>query len=187
MLSLLEDISIDFPFYFILSLIDVYKNTATRDKLIFPSVITRFLCHFSISFLEFPHFTVMSAIDVATIRRSEAQLKPRWPRTKTATPPASTAPSTSTPLSSTGGVTFETIMTQLVRMDACLDTLSDELCQVNTRVGRIALRQAIMGGFTAYTFPSPPASEDESDDGSSNDDTDRDEDASSPCDDEMST
>ena len=44
-----------------------------------------------------------------------------------------------------------------------------------------------MGGFTAYTFPSPPASEDESDDGSSNDDTDRDEDASSPCDDEMST
>ena len=78
-------------------------------------------------------------------------------------------------------------MTQLVRMDTCLDTLSDELCQVNTRVGRIALRQAIMGGFTAYTFPSPPASEDESDDGSSNDDTDRDEDASSPCDDEMST
>ena len=29
-------------------------------------------------------------------------------------------------------------MAQLVRMDACLDTLSDELCQVNTRVGRIA-------------------------------------------------
>ena len=79
LLSLLEDISIDFPFYFILSLIDVYKNTATRDKLIFPSVITRILRHFSISFPEFPHFTVMSAIDVATIRRSEAQLKPRWP------------------------------------------------------------------------------------------------------------
>ena len=128
LLSLLEDISLDFPFYFILSLIDVYKNTATRDKLIFPSVITRFLCHFSISFLEFPHFTVMSVIDVATVRRSEAQLKLRWPRTKTATPPASTAPSTSTPLSSAGGMTLETIMTQLVRMDACLDTLSDELC-----------------------------------------------------------
>ena len=29
-------------------------------------------------------------------------------------------------------------MAQLVCMDARLDTLSDELCQVNTRVGRIA-------------------------------------------------
>ena len=54
-----------------------------------------------------------------------------------ATPPASSAPSIFTPSSSTGGETFETIMAQLVRMDACLDTLSDELCQVNTRVGRI--------------------------------------------------
>ena len=51
------------------------------------------------------------------------------------TPPASSAPSTSTP-SSTGGVTLEAIMAKLVRMDARLDTLSDELCQVNTRVGR---------------------------------------------------
>ena len=55
-------------------------------------------------------------------------------------------------------------MAQLVRMDAHLDTLSDELCQVNTRVGRIAQRQAAMGGFTTYS-PSPPTSEDESDDG----------------------
>ena len=31
LLSLLGDISIDFPSYFILSLIDVYKDTATRD------------------------------------------------------------------------------------------------------------------------------------------------------------
>ena len=41
LLSLLEDISIDFPSHFILSLIDVYKDTTTRDKLIFPSAITR--------------------------------------------------------------------------------------------------------------------------------------------------
>ena len=53
-------------------------------------------------------------------------------------PPASTAPSTSTPSSSTGGVTLEAIMAQLMRIDARLDTLSDELCQVNTRVGLIA-------------------------------------------------
>ena len=50
-------------------------------------------------------------------------------------------------------------MAQLVLMDARLDTLSDKLCQVNTRVGRIARQQAVIGGFTAYTSPSPPASE----------------------------
>jgi len=52
-------------------------------------------------------------------------------------PPTSTAPSTSAPLSFVGGVTFEAIMAQLVRMDVRLNTLNDELCQVNTRVGRI--------------------------------------------------
>ena len=31
-------------------------------------------------------------------------------------------------------------MAQLERMDARLDTLSDELCQVNTRAGRITPR-----------------------------------------------
>ena len=44
------------------------------------------------------------------------------------TPPASNAPSTSAPSSTAGGVTLEAIMAQLVRMDARLDTLSDELC-----------------------------------------------------------
>ena len=46
LLSLLEGIFIDFPSHFILSLIDVYRDTATHDKLIFPSIITRLLCHF---------------------------------------------------------------------------------------------------------------------------------------------
>ena len=55
-------------------------------------------------------------------------------------------------------------------MDACLDTLSDELCQVNTYVGYIAWRQVAISGFTAYTSPSPLASEDESDEGSNSDD-----------------
>ena len=68
-----------------------------------------------------------------------------------------------------------------------LDTLNDELCQVNTRVSRIARWQAAMGGFTAYTSPSPPISKDESDDGSSSDDANEDDGASSPNDDEMST
>ena len=54
-------------------------------------------------------------------------------------------------------------------MDACLDTLTTKLYQVNTRVSRIARRQVRMGGFIASPSPSPSlqASEDEDgDDGS---------------------
>ena len=53
------------------------------------------------------------------------------------TPPASSAPSTSTSSSSASGVTLEAVMAQLQRMDVHLDTLFAELYQVNTRVGRI--------------------------------------------------
>ena len=45
-----------------------------------------------------------------------------------AIPPASSIPSTSAPSSSTSDVTLEDIMAQVVRMDAPLDILSDELC-----------------------------------------------------------
>ena len=38
--SLMEVLSIDFPSHFIISILDVYQDTATRDKLIFPSTIT---------------------------------------------------------------------------------------------------------------------------------------------------
>ena len=137
LLSLLEDIPIDFPSHFILSLIDVYRDTATCDKLIFPLVITRILHHFSVSFPISPHFSMMGAIDAATVQQSEAQLRLRRPQTQTTAPLASIAPSTSTPSSFTSGVTFEAIMTQLVRMDAHLDTFSDELCLVNNCIGRI--------------------------------------------------
>ena len=41
LLSLIQDLSIDFLSHFILSLIDVYKDTMTHDKLIFPLAITR--------------------------------------------------------------------------------------------------------------------------------------------------
>ena len=41
-------------------------------------------------------------------------------------------------------------------MDAPLDTLSTELYQVNVCVGRIARRQASMGGFAPEPTPSPP-------------------------------
>ena len=73
-------------------------------------------------------------------------------------------------------------------MDACLDTLSDELCPVNTCVGCIARWQAHLGGSIESPSPFPKASEDEDDDGDSdNNNEDKDEDASSPSDDEMTS
>ena len=72
LLSFLEKLTFDFPFHFILSLTDVYRDTVTHNKLIFPSAITRILHHFSISYLESTHFSIMCAKDTATIRRSEA-------------------------------------------------------------------------------------------------------------------
>ena len=79
-------------------------------------------------------------------------------------------------------------MVQLQRMDARLNTLSTELYQVNIRVGRIARRQASMGGFAPEATPSPPspvASDSEDDNDDDGDDDDADGDASST--DEMFT
>ena len=106
LLSLLEGLTIDFPSHFILSLIDVYRDTTTRDKLIFPLAITRLLHHFSVSYLESPHFSVMCAIDAATIRQSEAQLQLKQPRTETVTPSASFVAFSFAPSSTIGGVTL---------------------------------------------------------------------------------
>ena len=72
LLSLFEHLTIDFPSHFILSIIDDYLDSASRDKLIFPSTITRILRHFSVSFPSSNHFTVMCAIDYATVKCSEA-------------------------------------------------------------------------------------------------------------------
>ena len=71
LLSLLEHLTIDFPSHFILSIIDVYRDTTSRDKLIFPSSIIRILRHFSIPLSASDHFSVMCDIDVATVKRSE--------------------------------------------------------------------------------------------------------------------
>ena len=72
LLSLLEHLPIDFPFHFILSIIDVHLDSASHDKLIFPFAITRILCHFSVPFPSSDHFSIMCAIDYATVKRSEA-------------------------------------------------------------------------------------------------------------------
>ena len=103
-----------------------------------------------------------------------------------AAPPTPLAPSTSAPSSSMSRETFEDIMAQFQCMDAHLDTFSDELCQVNTRVGCIAQRLAEMGGYTMPSTPVAPADESDADDDADFDDED-DGNASSPSDDEMST
>ena len=72
LLSLLKHLSIDFPSHFIISIIDVHRDSATHAKLIFPSAITRILRHFSIPFPLFDHFHIMGAINAATVKRSKA-------------------------------------------------------------------------------------------------------------------
>ena len=114
------------------------RDTTTCDKLIFSSAITRILHHFFVPFPVSDPFPITCAIDATTVRQSEAQLRSKRPQIETATPPISSTPSTSAPSSSANSVTLEAIMAQFQRMDARLATLSDELCQVNTDVGRIA-------------------------------------------------
>ena len=111
LLSLLELLSIDFPSHFIISIIDVHRDSVTRDKLIFPSAITRILRHFSVPLPVFDHFHVMGAIVASTVKQSEAQLRLR--RSRSVAPPTPSSPSTSAPSSSTSGVTLEDIMAQL--------------------------------------------------------------------------
>ena len=72
LLSLLEHLTIDFPSHFILSIIDVHLDSVSHDKLIFPFAITRILRHFSVPFPSSNHFSIMCAIDYATVKRSKA-------------------------------------------------------------------------------------------------------------------
>ena len=61
-------------------------------------------------------------------------------------------------------------MAQLQRMDARLGTLFTEMYQVDVCVGRIAQRQATMGGFAPESIPSPPSVDSNSDDDDGDDD-----------------
>ena len=83
-------------------------------------------------------------------------------------------------------------MAQLQRMHAHLDTLSTELYQVNVHVGRIARRQATMGGYAPKASPPPHPlvasdSEDEDDDDGDDDDASDDDDGDASSTDKMST
>ena len=129
LLSLLEHLTIDFPSHFNLSIIDVYLDSTSCDKLIFSSAITRILHHFSIPFPSSDPFIVMCAIDYAIVKHSDAQFR-LWQSDSVApsscSTPSRSTPSASTP-SSSGDVPLGDVMVQLQRMDARLDTLSMKL------------------------------------------------------------
>ena len=112
LLSLLEHLTIDFPSHFILFIIDVHLDSASRDKLIFPSAIMRILRHFSIPFSSSDHYIVMCAIDYTTIKCREAQFRSR--QSNLATPSSCFAPSRSAPstsaFSSSGDVSLGDVM-----------------------------------------------------------------------------
>ena len=60
--SFLEDLSIDFPSHIIVLMIDIYRDTTTCDKLIFPSDITHILTYMHVP-IPFAHlFPIMAAI-----------------------------------------------------------------------------------------------------------------------------
>ena len=79
LLYLLEGLSISFSSHMIESIIDCYRNTATRDKLIFPSAITRILTYMQVSIPPSPHFYVMGAISKEFIWHNVAQLATKRP------------------------------------------------------------------------------------------------------------
>ena len=79
LLSFMEGLSIDFPSHMKKSFINCYRDTATRDKLIFPLAIRRILTHMHVTIPPTPHFYVMGAISKESIRRRIAQLATKQP------------------------------------------------------------------------------------------------------------
>ena len=101
LLSIMEDLSIDFPSHMIQFMIDCYWGTATRDKLIFHLAITCILSQVHVTILPSSPFYVIGAINKESIRRSDVQLAAKQPRvesTSTDVAPASRPSSSSTPL-----------------------------------------------------------------------------------------
>ena len=60
--SLLDGLSIDFPLHMIISMINIYRDTTTCDKLIFPLAITCILTHMNVPIPYAPFFLIIGAI-----------------------------------------------------------------------------------------------------------------------------
>ena len=81
LLSLMEDLSIDFPSH----MIEIYQDTTTLDKLIFPLAITRILTHLYVTIPPSPLFYSMRAINKESIWRNNAHLVAKQPRVEATT------------------------------------------------------------------------------------------------------
>ena len=56
----------------IVSIIDIYQDTATRDKLIFPSTITCILTHMHVTIPSTPFSPIIGAITQGSLQTSDA-------------------------------------------------------------------------------------------------------------------
>ena len=155
---------------------DCYQDSVTRDKLIFPSAITHILTHMHVTIPPSPLFHVMGVISKETIQKSVAQLAAKWPRVETIdAAPTSRSSSSSTPFSSfRADFSFANIMEQLQHIHADfgshLDHLSNEMCQMKTKISRICCHQSCLSGFALS--PSREFAEDSSSNGEDDDDVD---------------
>ena len=142
-------------------MIDIFRDTATRDKLIFPLAITCILSHVHVTFPLSTPFYAMGAINKESIRRSDAYVAAKWPRVKfTSTDVAPTSrPSFSfafpSSYSSRAEVFLIAIMDQFQLMCADFgshfDHLFDEMCQMNTSIGCTAHRQSRPRWFSSFS------------------------------------
>ena len=114
-LSLMEDLSIDFPSHMIESIIEVYRDTTTCDMLIFILAITCILTHIHVTIPPSPLLYVMGAISKESIWRSVVDLAVKRPRMETMDAAPTLQPSySSTPSSSSRvDVSLVDIMNQL--------------------------------------------------------------------------
>ena len=182
LLSLMEDLSIDFPSHMIVSIIDCYQDTTTQqdittyDKLIFPLAITNILTHMHVTIPPSLLFNVMGAKSKDSIWKSVAQLAAKQPRVEMMNVASTPRPSfTSTPSSSfKADVSLADIIDQLQHTRASfgsrLNHLFDEMCLMNTKISHIARCQSCLGGFVPS--PSLELAEKSSSNGDDDDDAD---------------
>ena len=147
------------------SIIDCYRDTTTWDKLIFPSTITHILTQLHVTIPFSPLFYVMGAMSKVSIWRSAAQLAVKRPCVEPSdvaptnpTGPSSQSSSSSAPSSSfRAPVSLVEVTQQLQHMHvdfgSHLDHLSNEMCQMNIKIGHITCRQSRLGGFAPSSSP----------------------------------
>ena len=137
----------------IMSILDCYQDTATRDKFIFPSAITCILTHIHVTIPPSPFFHVMGAMSKESIRRIAEWMTTKQPHVETmdVTPTPWPSSTYAFSFSSKADISLTDIMDQLQHMRADfgnrLNHLCDGMCQMNTIIDHIGCLQSHLGGF----------------------------------------